>query len=93
MKCYLSKYHLPIEIGSWARIPLNERLCNNCNKLGDEFHFLFECTLFENERRRFLKPYYYRRPNVIKTNELMNTKSKQVFLNLCKFIKCILNHN
>lgn len=72
-------------------MPINERVCITCNKLGDEFHFLFECILFTGERRRFLKPYYYNRPNVIKTHELMNNKNKQESLKLCKFIKCILN--
>jgi hypothetical protein len=84
-------HHLPKEIGNWARIQLNDRLCTSFNKLGDEFHFLFECKIFENERKRFLKPYYFRRPNIIKTSELMNTNNKQERLKVDKFVKCILS--
>ena len=40
----LGSHHLPIETGRWSRKPRNERLCNSCGVLGDEFHFVFHCT-------------------------------------------------
>lgn len=84
-------HRLPIETGNWSRIPINERNCNSCrNKIGDEFHYLFECEQFSNDRRQFIKPYFYRRSNMFKLEKLMCTGNKSEFLKLCKFIKVIL---
>ena len=85
-------HRLPIEIGNWAKIPVNQRLCNSCNKLGDEFHYLLECQNFTNERRTFIKPYYFRRPNTLKLSQLMQSQNKSEQLKLSKFINHILKH-
>ena len=47
---------MPIVIGRHKNIPRNERFCNLCNKnqIGDEFHYLFQCGFFLEERK---KPY------------------------------------
>ena len=47
----VSSQRLQIEAGRWSKphsTPRNERLilCRFCNKLGDEFHLLFECILY-----------------------------------------------
>jgi len=41
-----------IEIGNWERIPMNERLCQTCNRLGNECHFLFEGAIYDRERKQ-----------------------------------------
>ena len=40
-------HHLGVETGRWTRpiIPYEQRLCKNCQKLDDEYHFLLECIL------------------------------------------------
>lgn len=84
-------HRLPIETGNWARIPINQRTCTSCNnKIGDEFHYLFECVLLNDERKKFLKPYYYRRANTFKLDQLINTENKSEYLKLCKFVKTII---
>ena len=48
-KLRVSSHRLLIESGRWNKphpIPRNERLCQICNKLEDEHHFLLECSLF-----------------------------------------------
>ena len=63
-------------------IPYHERkyfLCND-NEKGDEIHYLFTCPYFANERYIFLKPYYYRRPNIYKYKVLMNSRNKLMLL-------------
>ena len=40
----LSSHSMPIETGRWTRVPRENRLCPNCNVLGDERHFLYECN-------------------------------------------------
>ena len=53
-KIRLGCLELRIETGRYARprLPPESRLCQVCNeqKVEDEFHFLFECKIFEQER-------------------------------------------
>ena len=43
IKFRLGSHKLSIELGRWNRIPREDRLCLTCNKLGDEFHVVYEC--------------------------------------------------
>ena len=47
-------HKLPIEMGRFFSIDRSERICDLCNKeeLGDEFHYLFNCTFFKDERKQ-----------------------------------------
>jgi hypothetical protein len=38
----------------WS-VDCDDRICDICNlnNIGDEFHYLFECTFFENERKKY----------------------------------------
>ncbi len=65
-------------------------LCNT-NELGDEFHYLFKCTNFTDERKKFVKKYYSNRPNTLKFSELFNTKKEKELSNLAQFVKIILS--
>ena len=85
-------HRLPVEVGRWGSIRRNQRLCSYCNELGDEFHYLFSCKHFEIERKQHLKRYYYVRPNIIKFEQLMNTKKLFELKKLCRFINVITNH-
>ena len=40
----LSSHFMPIETGRWTRMARENRLCTNCNVLGDERHFLYDCN-------------------------------------------------
>lgn len=86
-------HRLPIEVGNWRRIPLNDRKCTNCNMLGDEFHYLFECKLFDNLRLKSVKNYYIRNPSTFKLDSLMNTKNNAEYIKLCLFVKQIMINN
>ena len=48
------------------------RICDK-NEIGDEFHYLFICTVFQEDRNRFFKEYYRKFPNMYKLIELMST--------------------
>ena len=81
----MSSHRLEIEVGRWARpnrIPLDQRNCRACNKLEDEFHFLLECRLYNEIRKKYIKKYYWDRPNTIKLKELMITNNERMLLNL-----------
>ena len=49
LKFRTANHHLPIEIGRWNSIPIEDRICTLCNinDIGDEFHYLFICPLFK----------------------------------------------
>jgi hypothetical protein len=50
----VSSHRLEIESGRWHKpesIPVQERKCQHCNVLEDEFHFLFECSLYNDIRK------------------------------------------
>ena len=86
-------FKLPIEVGRWQNLPIDDRKCTLCNlhDVGDDFHYLLKCTFFENERKHFLKPYYYTRPNIIKFKNLLGSKNKMLLTKLSKFMKLIMN--
>jgi hypothetical protein len=88
---FLTRNHrLPIEVGRWRSIPANERLCIHCNTLGDEFHYLFLCPLFDQERKKLIKPYFYRRPNIIKLKELITSENIIELKKLSIFVRKIM---
>ena len=68
--------------------PREKRKCSVCttNSKEDEFHLLFECKLYDELRKIYIKPYYYRWPNLFKSNELFNTQNEEVIENLSVFI-------
>ena len=66
------------------------KLCN-LSDLCDEYHVLFVCKFFVEERKRYLKKYFYHRPNALKLHALFNSNMKQLS-QLTKFIKIILSH-
>ena len=85
----VSAHRLEVESGRWHKpnkIPYNERKCQLCNALEDEFHFLFECPLYFEIRKLYIKKYYWKHPNMIKFIQLMTTKNVNALKNLAIFI-------
>lgn len=81
---------LPVEVGRWHSVPLNERICTLCNKdLGDEYHYILVCEHFKPARSKYLRNYYYRNPNTQKFKYLMNTENENDLKKLCQFITII----
>ena len=64
----ISAHNLPIERGRYLRppTPVNERLCTKCNDgcIGDEFHFLMECSMLNNERQKLFDELYNMCPQI-----------------------------
>ena len=86
-----ANHRLIIETGRWHNIDRENRICTLCDEglVGDEFHYLLECSYFNDERKNLLGEDYCIRPNIIKYKNLMNTKNVPVLRNLCHFIKII----
>ena len=83
-------HRLPVEIGRWHNIDINDRKCTCCNTVGDEFHYLLCCDLFSQDRAHYIKAYFSTNPNIIKFKQLMNTSNISELKKLSKFISIIL---
>ena len=75
-------------------LPRDERICTVCDsgEVGDEFHYLFNCSNenVKRNRSKYVDKYYTHHPNVPKFCSLMNMTSKSKNIKLAKFISCIL---
>ena len=95
LRKYLLKFRtlnhkLPVEKGRWRNIPRTERKCHLClNDIGDEYHYLMVCTSLKPIRKKYLAPYFCKRPNTFKFEKLMKSKNPTVLRKLCLFIKYI----
>ena len=81
----VSSHRLNIETGRWSNIPRNERLCSICNKLEDEYHFLFECKLYDELRVKYIKKYYRSRPSMFKCIDMLQSNSFCILRNLAVY--------
>ena len=84
----VSSHRLEIEAGRWARPhkPVNERLCNICNCLEDEYHFVIECSLYNSLRRKYIDQVYWRRPNMYKFINLITSDNNRTINNLAIYV-------
>ena len=84
-------HKLPIESGRWQNIARENRKCLLCNSgdIGDEFHYVFMCSVFDENRKLLIRNKFRNRPNALKFKELMNSRSLYDMNNLCKFIRLI----
>ena len=89
----LSNHNLPIETGRWENVTIQNRICPLCNNVDieDEFHYIFTCTFFKNERHRFLPSFCQSKPNIYKLLKLFNSKKAGVLRRLSIFCNLIMN--
>ena len=86
-------HKLPIERGRFWGVERDDRICDLCSmgKLGDEFHYIFECAFFNTERKKLLPPFCRIKPNVVKFCELFSSDNKTILHKLARFCKIILS--
>ena len=85
-------HNLPITEYRFNKNMPDDVFCSLCGSsdIGDEFHFLFFCNHFLKQRKKYLKQYYYLRPNTYKMEELFNSKSVEILQNLARFCREII---
>ena len=83
-----SSHSLGIETGRWARpiIPRENRLCQTCDKLDNEYHLLLECSLFNELRKKFIPTKFTHRPSMFKCVQLLTSTNKKTIRNVAKFV-------
>ena len=55
--------------------------------IGDEYHYIMECTYFSNERKILLPSRFHKNHNTFKFNELMNSGNIETLKSLSRLIK------
>ena len=86
-----TNHKLPIVKRRWSNIPRENRYCELCqkNQIGDEYHYMFECTNLSGKRTSLLPQHLIDRPNIIKFKNIMTSERKPILQKLCKFIRFI----
>jgi len=98
---YISKFRtcnhsLPIEKGRYTKVERANRKCDKCNSsnIGDEYHYLLECTNKDIETRRIkhIPIYYYQKHSMQKYCQLMSNinNDTQLCTNVGMFMKYII---
>lgn len=92
LKFRTCNHKFPIEKGRWDNVELSERKCELCQKndIGDNYHYLLVCPFFTSQRKQYMDPYYFVRPNVIKYKQLLNITSDTKLRKLSIFMKHLM---
>ena len=88
-KLRISSHRLEIEAGRWAKpnkTPRQNRKCKYCNSFEDEFHFLFECSLYNHLRPLYFKPYFRLNSNMFKTVQLFQSENDSDIKRLATYV-------
>ena len=80
-KLRLSSHKFLVERARWlkVKVPYTQRTCTLCNSndIEDEYHVTLVCEYFRDVRKKYIKPFYYQRPNMMKFLDLMTSVSKK----------------
>ena len=90
-----TNHKLPVEVYSWSYFnkERKERICNLCNleDIGDEYHYVLKCPIFDDLRKLYIPKYFYVKPSVYKFIELMKMEDKHTLFKMARFFKDIMN--
>ena len=81
------------EIPVYSQINMYDtEACTLCNLkvTGDEYHYILICPYFRLNRELYIKLYYYRRPSMLKFEQLFSSKNKCILSKLAKYITLIM---
>ena len=68
-----------------------DRICHLCNSdVGDEFHYIFNCTSLSAERNDYIPSYYTNRASAFSFFHLFSTKKISLLCKLCKYLQIVI---
>ena len=85
----IGSHKLPVNNRKHFNVPRVDRHCTHCDQslMGDEIHFLYECTKLNNLRVKYMSsPGIRSEPNVFNFLNIMQTNDPETIGNLAKFI-------
>ena len=65
---------------------INQRMCEVCGVLGDEYHFLSVCKSLSDLRQRYIPEYYFKYSSMYKFIALMSTDHVKTTRNISAFV-------
>ena len=75
--------NIPVVSGKWQRPrPYHQRLCEECELLGDKYHFLFLCKRLKALRSKYISRYFWTKPSMNKFIELLSSEHNKTINNL-----------
>ena len=82
-------HKLTIEIGRYTNTPRQERFCTRCDQrcIGDEFHYVLECSKLKSLRTKYLSIIYTARPNILKFAIRLGSDNYRPHISLTIFLK------
>ena len=91
IKFRTGNHKLPVETGRYVNVEHKNRVCPKCKQeVGDEFHYLFTCSFFTQERRRLVQTQFSKRPNMYTFRDLLGHTDRKVLEKLSVFVKLIM---
>ena len=83
-KVRLSSHLFMVERGRWERggMERSERKCLACNVVEDEFHCLFECPKFSEERRGLVSRSMINKPSMFKFTQMLRSTDRDVLIKI-----------
>ena len=89
----LSSHRFLVERARWlkVKVPYTQRTCTLCNSndIEDEYHGTLVCKYFRDVKKKYVKAFYYQRPNMMKFLDLMTSVSKKDRFRLMLFLKVV----
>ena len=90
------KIKIPVVILGYVNrnIPYETRKCILCNlgTVGDEYHYMMICPVFQPQRQKYLEGQYLTNPDREKFSELMKSQNFNILRKIAKFISEINRH-
>ena len=70
----------------------DDKKCHLCEKndIGDEFHYLFNCSFFKKDRNHLIPENFRVRPSTLKMKNLFMAKTDEIKVNLKKFVSILV---
>ena len=86
-----SNHRLPVETGRFYNIDYKNRKCLECSRdIGDEFHYLLKCPVFDSDRKKYLSKKHIKHPNMMTYKEIVMSTDETMLSNVCVFIRHII---
>ncbi len=85
----VSSHRLAVEAGRWHKpisIPFDDRKCQVCNVLEDEFHFLFICPVYKELREKYICRFFRIKPNMFKLVALLHSDREIYIRNIGNYV-------
>ena len=91
-KFFIRGHHLPVTLDRWNQGSSVDRKCKKCNQnvIGDENHYVFDCSFFTQERSKYLPNFTDGAGDLHKAWEEILSYRNSDLVNFAKFVRIIM---